>query len=407
VKEERELVYEEFGELVDEFVDSDMEGSIRNPPRPMKTAKAPVLPQRSDKRASRTLENVNVELKSLDPSIKAKEADKKVEIMDPHELYLSSEEEGSLSDDYSDVEFLVDFSPVDEGEAFSAPSSRGSSRKSQEDTARLISFTSVGKPQLVHISIDRYSQKRQSLAFDAEVKPLSLPKARKPAPLKLSPFRRLSISSTMSFSNAPQGLRPLPNESSPNLTALPPRKSSIASNFSNLVTSTKHAFLSSDPFPANAANEIMMPAELEANPTPPTPKTPIGMAAAAWKTGLSRTMSIARKQPSIPKMNRTYTASESTRRGLGIRVDPKVANQLDEQDPWKQRHRAATTPQTLHDGPVRYADIMRNASRNTNRNANKGPPPAPLSPKKERALSLGMRGLSRRKSIRGKDRYLG
>jgi len=400
IKQERDSGYEDFEEVDDEFVDSDMEGSILHRPRPKKTLKAPALPQRSDKRASKILENVMFELKSLDGSTPSKEAEQKLRVSDPHELYLSSEEDASLSDEYSDTESLVDFSPVDEAEAQSAPSSRGSSRRSQEDTARLVSFTSVGKPQLVEIFVTT-PVKRQSIVIDSDHQVSSLPKAHRPAPLKLYPsaLRRLSISSTRSFSTSYiSGTHP--NQSTPSLTTLPPRKSSkLASNISSLVTSTKHAFLNSDPFPANEANEIVTPAESETNTTPSTPKTPVSMAASAWKTGLSRTLSKARK-PSLPKLSLAYTTGVvPTRKGLGISVDGDEVDRLEELDPWKQRQRAATTPQAPNEIPVRYEDIMKNVIR--------APPPAPYSPTKERKLSLGMRGLSRRKSIRGKDRYLG
>jgi len=400
-KEERDSGYEDFEELDDEYVDSDMEGSILDRPRPKKMLKPPALPQRSDKRASKILENIMLELKTLDGSTPSKEAEHKLQVADPHELYLSSEEDDSLSDEYSDSESLVDFSPIDEAEAHSAPSSRGSSRRSQEDTAKLVSFTSVGKPQLVEIYLPSPA-KKHSKVIDCDDEMSYLSKARRPAPLKLYPsaLRRLSISSTRTFSTTSYITGTLPHESTPSLTTLPPRKSSkLASNISSLVTSTKHAFLSSDPYPAHEAKELIMPTDSESNPTPPTPKTPISMAASAWKTSaLSRTISKARK-PSMPKLSLAYTAGVvPTRKGLGISVDGDVVDQLEELDPWKQRQRAATTPQTASEGPVRYEDIMKNAIK---------APPVSYSPTKERKLSLGMRGLSRRKSIRGKDRYVG
>lgn len=412
VKGERTSGYEDFGDLDDEFVDSDMEGSILNRPRPKKTQRAPVIPQRSEKRASRILESVVFELKSLDGSISAKEAEQTTEVSDPHELYLSSEEDASLLDEYSDSESLVDFSPTNEAEAQtrSAPSSRGSSRRSQEDTARLVSFMSVGKPQLVEIVLNPSPQKRQSLTSDTEAEESTLPRARKPSPLKLYPaaLRRLSISSTMSIpttSYVSTSYIPgtLPNESSPSLTTLPPRKSSrLASNFSSLVTSTKHAFLNSDPFPAAEVSEMVTSGEQESSLIPPTPKTPISMAAAAWKQGMARTLSKARK-PSMPKLSLAYTEGVvPPKKGSGISVNADMeddADQLDELDLYKQRQRAATTPQSSHDGPLRYEDIMRNVKR--------GPPPPQYSPTKERKLTIGVRGLSRRKSIRGKDRYIG
>jgi hypothetical protein len=135
VREEKALDngFEDFEEYdQDECVDSDMEGSIIHRGRPKKLVKPPALPQRSEKRASRLLENVMLELQNLGGSTQ-KEGDKIsiVQESDPHELYLSSEEDASLSDDYDDS--LTDF---EEGtssevpEATRASSSRASSRKS-------------------------------------------------------------------------------------------------------------------------------------------------------------------------------------------------------------------------------------------------------------------------------------
>lgn len=373
--------------------------------RPGKTQMPPALPQRSEKRVSRLLENVMVELKSLDGSMLAREAERSAELSDPLERYLSSEEDASLSDEYTDSESLVDFSPIEELDTQNKPSSRGSSRKSQEDTARVVSITIVGKPQIVEITLNPSSQKRQSLVFASDVEVPTLPRARRPSPLKLYPsaLRRLSISSTMSFTSTSYIPPSHSNESSPSLTTLPPRKSSkLASNISSLVTNTKHAFLNSDPFSAAEANQGTLPTEPESHPTPPTPKTPISMAAAAWKHGMSRTLSKARK-PSMPKISLAYTTGvvPQNPKGLGINLTPTdiLHDQAEESDPWKLRQRAATTPQTPRDGPVRYQDILKNAVRVQTL--------PPQSPTTERKFSLGMRGLSRRKSIRGKDRYLG
>jgi hypothetical protein len=408
---ERDSGYEDFGEIDDEFVGSDMEGSIMNRFQPKRYQKPPAVPQRSDKRMSKVLESVMVELKTLDGITLQKESEQETEISDPHERYLSSEEDASLSDDYEDSESLVEFGPSSSGDtdAPRTPSLRGSSRKSQKDTARLVSFTVVGKPQIIDIFFNcSSSQKRHSVSFDIASDVPSLPKGRRPAPLKLYPssLRRLSVASTLTASthtsNTPS--QALSHESTVSLTSLPPRKSSkLASNFSSLVNSTKHAFLSSDPFPANEAKENLPPNRQSGQESAPEPpKTPISIAAAVWRTGLSRTLSKARK-PSMPKISIAYTAgvvqsrnaSKPNLSGSGEEEFP-----TEEMDPWKQRQRAATTPQTPHEGPVRYEDIMRTAI--------KAPPPPPYSPVKERKLSLGMRGLTRRKSVRGRsDRYLG
>jgi len=196
--------YEDFVESdQDESVDSYMEGSLVRRARLEQPVKAPALPQRSDKRASRLLENVMLELQSLDGS-KQKEEDKMslVQESDPHELYLSSEEDASFSDDNDDSisDFEEDMN-LEDAEAARASSSRASSRKSQEDTARIVSFISVGKPQIVDIYVPNTSPttagKRLSQNLETvnscDTTPTSSPQrtTRRPPPLKLYPaFRR-------------------------------------------------------------------------------------------------------------------------------------------------------------------------------------------------------------------------
>ena len=408
---ERDSGYEDFGKFDDEFVDSDMEGSILNRSRPKKTRKPPAVPQRSERRTSRVFEGTMVELKALGEFTPQEGEEQKTDASDPHERYLSSEEDASLSDDYEDSESLSEFGPSNgDTDAPRTPSSRGSGRQSQEDTARVVSFTVVGKPQIIEIFLhSSVCQKRNSVSFDVAPDAYSLPKARRPTPLKLSPssLRRLSVASTLTATTRTSSTpsQSLFHESTVSLTTLPTRKSSkLASNLSSLVNSTKHAFLGSDPFPAHEAKEYFpLNTGGVQESTPEPPKTPISIAAAAWRTGLSRTLSKARKS-SMPKISLAYTAGitqsrNDSKSNLAASGEEEAAT--DEIDPWKQRQRAATTPQTPHEGPIRYEDIMRTAI--------KSPPPPPYTPVKDRKLSLGMRGLTRRKSVRGRsdDRYLG
>jgi hypothetical protein len=203
-EKDKDSGYEDFEESdQDECVDSYMEGSIVRRARLEQPVKTPALPQRSDKRASRLLENVMLELQSLDGS-KQKEEDKMslVQESDPHELYLSSEEDASFSDDNDDSisDFEEDMN-LEDAEAARASSSRASSRKSQEDTARIVSFISVGKPQIVDIYVPNTSPttagKRLSQNLETvnscDTAPTSPPQrsTRRPPPLKLYPaFRR-------------------------------------------------------------------------------------------------------------------------------------------------------------------------------------------------------------------------
>jgi hypothetical protein len=331
--------FEDFDE--DDCVDSDMEGSIIHRGRPKKPVKPPALPQRSEKRTSRLLENVMLELQNLDGSKgKEEETISMVQESDPHELYLSSEEDASFSDDYDDS--LTDFeegTSSEDAEATRASSSRASSRKSQEDTARVVSFISVGKPQIVEINVPNTSpstaNKRLSLNLETLTSfntPTSSPQrsARRPTPLKLYPaFRRMSISSITSLSSSsPTSTTEHPYAASTtNLTVmssntnspLPPRKSSrLASNLTSLVTNTKysfqsasqsaHTFLNSDPFATSTSitsTSYIPPSKNASNSNigeereEQMPKTPT-----RWGTSF---LSKARK-PSMPKISLAYTA---------------------------------------------------------------------------------------------------
>jgi hypothetical protein len=416
---DRDSGYEDFTayyEDEDEYVDSDMEGSILNRPRPKKPVKTapPALPQRSEKRASRILETLMVELKSLDGST-PKESEKQsiVPENDPHELYLSSEEDASLSDDYDDSDSLVDFEPSDDTEeATSAPSSRASSRKSQEDTARVVSFIVVGKPVIIDIfqtspeRSHRHSMNLDSLASITTAPSLPAKTTRRPTPLNLYPnsLRRMSISSiTSSHYTTAFSTPQVSNASMTNLSSMshstsyipPPRKTS---RLASLVTTTKSnfQFLSSDPFASPQ----------ESKEEEETPKTPTSAAAAAWKKNFSKTLNMARK-PSMPKISLAYTA--------GV-VTPRPSNSISKLDlvqPASERESTESTskvveepkaiqrsqtmpmppmPSTPGGGPVRYEDIMRNVIR--------APPPVPMtSPKEKRGFGMG---LVRRKSTKGK-----
>jgi hypothetical protein len=414
-RDEKDSGYEDFDAFDEEPEDSDMEGSILNRPRPKKPAKPPAVPARSDKRASKILENVMLELKSLDGSVSTKEAEQQSIVSDPHELYLSSEEDASLSDDYEDVDSLVDFeaSPASDGDGEeSKPSSRASSRRSQEDTARVVSFTLVTKPQIIQINIPpTAAQKRHSMNLENLTHSTSyIPKApRRPTPLKLYPStRRMSLASVNSSNGTP-----FTHHSNQSLTSLPPRKSSKLSNISNIMTNAKNSFLASDPFASPARNGE--DGDEEAQETPITPKTPTSMASAAWKKSLSRTMSKARK-PSMPKISLAYTAgvvNRDSRLAMQLAAEESREAKNEKEAEKKERgseeraqvQRSATMP--VQEGPVRYEDILRNAI--------KAPPPQSEGKEKEKDKKMSMTskmgmgfGLSRRKSIKGRgDRYMG
>jgi len=400
--------YEDFGEFdsADSLDSSDMEGSILHRPRPKKPTRAPTVPQRSDKRTSKLLADVMKELQSLDGS-QQKELEKAtvVEEKDPHEQYLSSEEDASLSDDYDDSLLDLDLEDSNEvqGEGRET-TSRASSRRSQEDTARVVSFTFV-KPQIINITVNPNSASNSPTKDKApstelptsSPSPSQEPKQMQRPALKRrsNSIRRMSISSIASLTYTSSFVTAHSNAS---LSNLPPRKSSRFADLASLVTGNKsprsHAFLNTDPFPSQQQEQNEnAPTDAE---TPITPKTPTSIAASALKKGLTRTRGLGRaRKPSMQRISAVYNAANNSskaslslakeRPSTSIEHPSPEAVQTSSSEPAKEYSKPSE--------PVRYEDIMKNVVR--------APPPQPInttpSSPRQRAASMFM---GRRKSIK-------
>ncbi|CCD53230.1 hypothetical protein BofuT4_P122490.1 [Botrytis cinerea T4] len=437
----------------DSNLESEMEATLMSRPRPKKKPsmpKVPTIPQRNSKRTSKMMNNVVSELKCLDGFEATKEVveEKEPETSDPHELYLSSEEDASLSD----TDSLVDFeaTPPSDYDA-----SRSSSRASAQVTARVVSFTLVSRPRVIeiprpssfhsnptsrNISPVADYQIRHSVADIASLAPLPSPhpprrSSRQNSPLRNS-ARRLSISSLGSLSklntNHPNAssatLSQQPSKLNSSTTFLQP--TSAASN-----SSPQHAFLSSDPFPS----PIPSP-QTEALPVLPEPeqsfqaRRPKSMHHERPKTpnslmeglqGLTR--SFTKKRPSMPKLNLSYTASSvppahsNTSKSSLTHSNASKTSLLtvEERTPRDSKFgnmkRSSTAPLYVHEekektrkaretqsaiderAPVRYEDIMKNAIR-------EAPPKTPSTPQSTSSPGLkgwmGMGMGNRRKSVR-------
>ena len=385
--DEQDSGYEDSNEQDDDCLDSDMEGSVMHRPRPKKRASQmtkeklpPAIPQRNERRASVMLDSMLLELHSLDGATnKDMETNSILVEENPLDAYLSSEEDASLSDDYEDS--LLDTDMEDSNESGEGtPVSRPASRRSQEDTATIISFTMVGKPQIVEIVIHSpIERKRHTVDFESLASPNSRSsklKSRRPSPLKLFPQeqnRRASIASpgftpspvpshSTSYISPSYGSA-RPTSSSSAITNTPRKSSRLASlksslsyhntlmnNAGSVLTTTpsfsamptpqsqpQHAFLNMDPF---EAQHYHSPTEERI----PVPKTPIGMTSAAWKNvlskgSLSRTLSKARK-PSMPKLNMAYKESNNaSNTNLSM-----MSTNSEEQTPRTLQRRSATMP---------------------------------------------------------------
>lgn len=348
----------------DEEYDEEMmdDGTIINRPRPKKAAKCPAVPPRSARRAS----------KGLDLNCLEKEQPRTEEVedaFDPHQLYLSSEEDASESaDDYD--ESLLDLLDDDR------TPSRTSSLKSFEDTARVVSFMFVGKPLLVEISIEK-------------PKPKSRQRQRRPSPLRLD-----SISS----------FRPLTQKANlPRQNTDPDIVSSVASIHTTTTDSETQSiapsFLDADPFPPSTTSDAHPPTT---NTT--ALKTPTTTLSNAWKTGVSRTLSLAksaRRRPSIPLLNFVGDKSTTT-----LTLDkPKEKELRASWDSGKVMREVETASVADHnDEAEKFDDVVRGLTRVTT-----PLPPLKVGEKeemrvkvktKEIKLKKSMFGLGRRKSVK-------
>lgn len=371
----------------DECMDSNMEDStLRRSRQKQPTRSAPNLPQRSDKRTSKLLNDVMLELQNLDGS-QQKGLDKAsvIQESDPLELYLSSEEDASISDDDDDSSLLdldLDLDAI-ETEIMGAEqvaTSQAPGRKSQ-DTARVVSMTFV-KPQIITIVSTSTSNSatsspiiaRNSVELETPASSTTLSSSPPPSkreqqglPLKRrsKSIHRMSISSIASLAYSSSSSI-TPTNQSP--SQLPPRKSSRLAALTSLVTgkpipqtSSSHAFLNTDPFPTQQQSE-------QVEPEPEPPKTPVS----AFKKGLTR--GLARRRPSMQRLSEVYAAQNASYASLPLAPEPET---MIEKKP---------------EGPVRYQDIMKSVVR--------APPSRPLSPKahtsnifaaRRKSLSLSMR----------------
>lgn len=240
---------------------------------------APVLPQKSALRTSRLLDSLAA-LKVPEPAVGPTYNE------NPHDEYLSSEEEASsTAGDFSDLEY-----DSSSDEVSPSPTKECSTC---EVTARVVSVIFSGKPSVVHVpqarrSISPISTERRptmsdtKLSADAEVKQ-----------------RRLSTS-TMSSTHS--------SASKSSHVVHPPRTSSMLPPPHS--TQAKPAFLRIDPY-ANRSTYSLVSYERPVSrqtldeERPKTPKTPTRM----FK-GVARAMSLMKRR-SGPRLNQAYATQSS------------------------------------------------------------------------------------------------
>jgi hypothetical protein len=353
---------EHFDHELDDFQERNEEdmsdGSILDQPRLSKTS-IPAVPPRSELRASRIFENLTIELEALEKAANEEKNKEQSVESDPYASYLSSEEEGSESTDEFD-ESIVQLDS-------DRPPSSTSSRCSHEDTARVVSFMFVGKPQLVDVASHERPASLKRRSTDRSDK--SEEPRRRPSPLRLIPSNTTgssTISTRKSSLSVSTRNLPLRSYTFPEAAA------------SNISLAGEHSFLQSDPFAKRNSQEV----EKVSSSSDAYPKTPVGVAD-QWKgsiLGMTKSLSkAAKRKASIPKLSLSYTSTVTLPTSSPT---PTTATPISVSSPM---------PRPSQDqGPVFYKDILRNVIRE--------PPPA--SPKLKTSRS-NLLGIGRRKSIKG------
>lgn len=324
-----EYEYSDFEEGEEDDVDMDG-NSVLHRPRPRKLV--PDLPARSQLRASRVLENLTIQLNDLEQA--ALDDAKRQNVEDPHEHYLSSEEEASESADEYDESII-------ELDSDRPPSSRASSRQSYEETAHVVSFMFVGRPTLVEITLEKPSS-------TIHLQRLS---SRRPSPLRLTP----STSMTSLRAHRPTTSR------TSSLGAPTNTLSGRASKSSLSKLASKANFLSHDPYPASEAQDISVYSTADQNRNSKSnsnsnsdDKEIKSSLKDSWK--LNRHFSLSKhRKASISNLARLSTMS-STMSAFTLPIQSNVTASPTTISPQDKRKSADS-------GIVRYEDILRSAIR--------------------------------------------
>jgi len=286
---------------------------------------APPLPQKNALRASRLLDNLGLKLGG---SLETHEVGQTT----PLDMYLSSEEDASSSaDDFSDYDYDSDSDGVQ---------SPTRSRRSHEDTARVVSVVYIGKPSIIDLS--------------------------------MLPSRRQSCIGTVS------SLTSRPSTSSTSLSSLNRPATTSTLLPAGLAGKKRPPFLNIDPFANGSTYSLAVPKETLDGNAPKPPRTPT-----ALLKGVTRTFSLVRKR-SRPQLAAPAPAPASPARDLHTSPDEAPL-------------RTPRTPAS----PVTYNDILKAARKNALQQQTEPTPasPPPASPNTQRKSFLG--GLaSRRRSIK-------
>ncbi|KAI6085970.1 hypothetical protein F4821DRAFT_239536 [Hypoxylon rubiginosum] len=310
------------------------------------TIETPKLPEKSALRASRLLEGLKLNTTEA--------------ITDPHDVYLSSEEDASSSaDDFSDYDY------DSESEEFEKSPVR---RRSQEDTARAVSVIFIGKPCVVDLASGRRS-----------VSPIRRPRTRSSSPC----IREDSSSARPSH---------------------PPRQSSLASTIS--MTKESPSFLSQDPFATSNYRLDSTPKRaMTAGASPRVPKTPTAAFHRFQKSlSLVRKRSRPNLKDEVSRDSLTWTPVSASTTDLPLTLNTSHTSKEEERKS-EEPMSAVTTPPRTPQTPVTYNDIVKSAKRNSTPRVLSKPPPItqstpPMSPVAGKRGLLSGLNMNRRRSLR-------
>ncbi|KAI1772872.1 hypothetical protein F4818DRAFT_127279 [Hypoxylon cercidicola] len=310
------------------------------------TIETPKLPEKSALRASRLLEGLKINTTEV--------------TTDPHDVYLSSEEDASSSaDDFSDYDYD---STSEESEKSPVR------RRSQEDTARAVSVIFIGKPCVIDLASGRRS---------------------------VSPIRRPQTSSST----------PSTRETSPSARPNhPPRHSSLVSTID--IPRESPSFLDQDPFAtSNYRLESTPKRAMTAGASPRVPKAPT----AAFQR-FQKSLSLVRKRsrPNLKdagsRNSLSWTTVSASTTDLPLTLNTSHTSK-EEQRKSEEPSSAVTTPPRTPQMPVTYNDIVRSAKRNSSPRVLSKPPPStqstpPMSPVAGKRGLLSGLNMNRRRSLR-------
>ncbi|OTB06151.1 hypothetical protein M426DRAFT_21265 [Hypoxylon sp. CI-4A] len=314
------------------------------------TIETPKVPEKSALRASRFLDNPK--RNSISISIKTTTT-----ATDPHDIYLSSEEDASSSaDDFSDYGY-----DASSDESEKSPVRR---RPSPEVTARAVSVVFVGKPCVVDLASGRRS-----------VSPIRRP-------------RSISSSPANSFNARPSH---------------PPRKSSLASTID--LPKESPSFLNQDPF---AASNYKLESTREIPADSPSPRLPRTPTAAFQRFQKSLSLVRKRSRPNLKDAasRDSFVWPPASASITELSLASNSSRTSEEEQLKLKPTRRETLPAiitTQPPAPVTYNDIMMSARRDSlPRVLTKQPPAPPMSPSPMQGKKSLLSGLNinRRRSMR-------